>query len=97
MKNIETFTEEIETLADLAEEIDVPSKVFNDNFKNEKSRFIKFVLIKYKCILIITFLIIVVLQFLYLLFKDMNDQGKLYNLLEMYVNEMYNMSSIKNE
>ena len=51
---------------------------------NEKSRLVKVMALKYKCVLIMTFLIITILQFIYIIVKEILKDDKLYELLSQF-------------
>jgi hypothetical protein len=58
--------------------------------KEEPSRIVRFIMVKYKCILILTLLLLLIFQFLsqtlISIFKGDETTGKLLSLIEMYVN-----------
>ena len=51
---------------------------------SEKSRSVKIMALKYKCILIMTFLFIAILQFIYIIVKEILKDDKLYELLSQF-------------
>lgn len=58
----------------------------NQQFANEKSRTVKLCMLKYKCVLMFTFMLVAFLQFGYIMFKEfINDEqfkNKLFELID---------------
>ena len=58
--------------------------------KGEKSRIVKIALIKYKCILMLTFFLLCVMQFIYIIVKEILKDNNLYELLSALTNNNNN-------
>lgn len=48
----------------------------NQQFANEKSRTVKLCMLKYRCVLMFTFMLLAFLQFLYIMFKEFLNDGE---------------------
>ena len=60
----------------------------NEQFSHEKSRTVKMCILKYKCILMFTFMFLCFLQFMYILFKEyLNDdqfKNRMYQIFDKH-------------
>jgi len=71
------------------EALTIPNHVLrmNEEYKQEQSRTIRFCMLKYKCVLIFTFMFLSFFQFLFILFKsvlgDESLSGNLNNLVSL--------------
>jgi hypothetical protein len=78
----------METIVSMSENAD---KVI----KEEPSRIVRFIMVKYKCILILTLLLLLILQTLTSIFKGDEATRKLLYLFEMYANLTKSLENAK--
>jgi hypothetical protein len=60
----------------------------NQQFANETSRSVKFCILKYRCVLMFTFMLLSFLQFLYIIFKEVWGQDELKEKLLLLVEKV---------
>lgn len=56
----------------------------NEIISDEPSRLVKIMMVKYKCALLLTILILACLQVAYMVFNQMNETGKIDRLFDIY-------------
>ena len=60
----------------------------NQQFANEKSRTVKLCMLKYRCVLMFTFMLLSFLQFLYIIFKEVMAEDELKEKLLLLVEKV---------
>jgi hypothetical protein len=84
-----------EILQDLTKPLNHNVEINNNHSELRESRLIRFMLIKYKCVLLITFLILCMLQFVYILVSKSNDPGGLLDVISVMNNFVHNISKLE--
>lgn len=56
----------------------------DDEIQTEPSRIVKIMLVKYKCAILFTVLILAFLQVIYLVFNQLDESGKIDRILDIY-------------
>jgi hypothetical protein len=64
----------------------------NAQFANEKSRTVKICMLKHKCILMFTFLLLAFIQFVYIMLKEIKDDSSLRDRLSTLADIYYSVA-----
>jgi hypothetical protein len=62
----------------------------NNKFANENSRTVKVCMLKYKCVLLFTFLLLSCMEFVYIMYKELKEDDKMTSSIVGLINVLTN-------